>query len=444
MAKGVINVFRLRCFILFILCFWLTYTGAQAKEYDVGGGKNHYSTMAELTSSIRLASGSTVNIYPGTYTDTWNISNAKGTAAQPITIRGVNADGNPITSPQETCVFDFASNTSKLTAINIYGSSSWITIQGLAFKNATRTTNMKVVYGDVFRVWASGTVTFRYILFKNNTSTTGAKLGNNKMIVEYCEFSEGTTTHSNPHMLYSIAGKHLVVQHCYFHDYNSSRGSVIKTRDRKADILYNYIDMGTAKGGIDACHFEKRPITNQHTNVIGNIFIKSTDDGDGWAQSFVKHSHDNQKTPRPGKATIINNTFIDLTGTIEGAINLTTSSGNNNEVSNNIFFGITDLTSGGNDDTLAGKNNWIPSGVDVEGLVDSVQGTDPGFVGKGDYRLSLTSPCIDAGYGSASIQPAYQYAGTANRKERLIYGRRIDIGAYESAGNRSQKGRIKP
>ena len=49
----------------------------QGTEYDVGGGNNDYATMYALASAITLQAGDVVNIYPGTYTDEWRLTNGR-------------------------------------------------------------------------------------------------------------------------------------------------------------------------------------------------------------------------------------------------------------------------------------------------------------------------------------------------------------------------------
>ncbi|MFH0954361.1 MAG: choice-of-anchor Q domain-containing protein [Verrucomicrobiota bacterium] len=55
---------------------------------------------------------------------------------------------------------------------------------------------------------------------------------------------------------------------------------------------------------------------------------------------------------------------------------------------------------------------------------------DPGFVdaGGGDYRLVASSPCIDTGTNSEGVAESTDVNG-----RRRLFGRRVDMGAYEAA-----------
>lgn len=420
-----------RVFALWV-CLCANAAIACANTYDIGGGSNDYPSMSALLAATTPVAGDFVNIYPGVYYDSWILSGAQGTELNPITIRGVDADGNPVASPQETVVFDYNGylRTDGFAAINTTDSSAWITLQGIAIKNVT----WDPLMGGAIKAWSSGTFVARYVLFKDNATNFQAKLGNDTAILEYCEFSGGVGGpygSINHHQVYSIRSGHLIIQHCYFHDYDSKNGATIKSRDNKVDILYNYIEMGTTTAAIDAPQNESTGIIDQDTNVVGNVIIKRADDGDGWAQSFIHHSYDDQVTPRPGNVRVINNTFVDLTGVISGAFNFNTGENYTNEVKNNIFYGISDMTSAGNDDVLSGSNNWIPEGVSQDGLAGTLFGIDPGFAGNGDYRPASNSATVDSGTSGISITPSWEYAGVAGRKTRQLINGFIDVGAYE-------------
>ncbi len=73
-----------------------------------------------------------------------------------------------------------------------------------------------------------------------------------------------------------------------------------------------------------------------------------------------------------------------------------------------------------------------------------LKGTDPGFVNKAGYNYHLTSSAtslIDNGVapgtstGGYTLTPQWEYAETATKTARAIYGAAIDIGAYEYIGN---------
>jgi hypothetical protein len=78
----------------------------------------------------------------------------------------------------------------------------------------------------------------------------------------------------------------------------------------------------------------------------------------------------------------------------------------------------------------------VPSGGVVQATTNLTTNA-PGFVNEGafDYRLTATSPAIDAGTApgsaaGANLAPSYQYVHKAKRQSRPGDSR-VDIGAYE-------------
>jgi hypothetical protein len=75
------------------------------------------------------------------------------------------------------------------------------------------------------------------------------------------------------------------------------------------------------------------------------------------------------------------------------------------------------------------------SGKDI--VQDDPYTTHPGFVDRSDfnYRLAANSPAIDAGVAphGVPLTPRYQYLHRADREERYVANRAVDMGAYEFA-----------
>lgn len=405
-----------------------------ATEYDVGGGNNNFSKMSDLTTSVTLEAGDIVNIYPGTYTDPWSLRNAYGKENSPINIRGVNADGQPITSPQETVVFDFASLKFPFDRENgaiQFRSGSWIVLEGLAMKNLTQG---GISHGmNVIMTWAKNT-TFRYLLFKDNVQSFSAKGGSVKATIEYCEFSGGADTTQFIHNIYST-GDHLVIKYSYFHDYLNKGGAVIKSRDSKIEALYNYIDMGEADKAFDLC--QEASLAPHDAIIMGNIVVKPAETTDTYTQSFIRHAGDSLTTPRVGNLKAYNNTFIDLHGSVAYAFLAYAGDGYTNDFRNNVLYGVDiAVTYSDNTDVLVGNNNWIVSSAVIDpvkvNFTGTIQGADPGFTASGNYNLAQTSELINAGDNSIIPQPEYMFPDIP----RTTIGN-IDIGAYEY-GSQSQ------
>jgi PKD repeat protein len=83
-------------------------------------------------------------------------------------------------------------------------------------------------------------------------------------------------------------------------------------------------------------------------------------------------------------------------------------------------------------------NNWVTSGCLLEdAMVDTVVGTDPGYVNAawphGDFHLTSSSACINAGKNSVANLPTKEYDHPCDWVSRYDDGQ-IDIGAHEYEG----------
>ncbi|GAG12864.1 unnamed protein product, partial [marine sediment metagenome] len=91
-------------------------------------------------------------------------------------------------------------------------------------------------------------------------------------------------------------------------------------------------------------------------------------------------------------------------------------------------------TAGGVDTPTVNSNNVYGNVVNYDGGIFDPTGTNgnisaaPVFVnaGSGDYRISSTSPCRDAGWSGAPYLPAVDIRGEAR-----IVGAEVDMGCYE-------------
>ncbi len=134
--------------------------------------------------------------------------------------------------------------------------------------------------------------------------------------------------------------------------------------------------------------------------------------------------------------TLSNNTIVGNSASLQGgAISLDvclTCSVSNNIVAWN-SSGLHSSSTGNSASTFVLRNNCIynPDGYNYWNLS---QGTgditvDPGFVDRawGDYHITLSSPCANAGWDLAPGMPSVDLDGLSR-----IYGGRVDMGAYEA------------
>jgi len=396
-------------YILLVILFIFTPFIAAAVEYDVGGGGNDYATISECLAGADLGPDDIINVYPGTYAETWNtVAEDSGGTGHPVTLRGVDASGNPILTPSNTVTVDL----SGLTTINVW--SDYMTIQGIRFYGCPTT---------ALDSRAAETI-FQYLKVENSVgSITVDAESSGTIYVQYCEFSN---TGSTSHQLYSGHADHLIIQFCYFHGHDNATFNIIKFRDILVTIQYNYIEMGLAAYAIDGATNSAGEGASGDGIVIGNVIVSSVN-GLG-RNGVVKWGQE----PRAGDLYFINNTLIRTSDIDPDVFAVDLSVGSTYEISNNIFYNFSDLTRVDNAQDLIGTNNWVHTGTTDDGLASSVNGTDPGFVSMeyGGYKLSAASACVNTGDSAASYSPTYQFDSLTFFVARADDGQ-IDIGAFE-------------
>jgi hypothetical protein len=200
-----------------------------------------------------------VEIDPATYNEVkrWTVS---GTAAQPISIRGVGAsrpvfDGIGLTvdgaMPHPRAVFQVEAD--------------FITLENLEFRNARNGDN-----GAGIRVTSGNSVTVR------NCRITMCDMGimcdnNSNLVIEASEIcSNGTSLYDGYSHNFYLGGKSATVRFCYIHD--SLYGQNFKTRAHYTELLYNYI-ADSQDGEVGLVDAAETAAANSHAVMIGNIVI---------------------------------------------------------------------------------------------------------------------------------------------------------------------------
>ena len=400
-----------------------------ANTYQVGSGQT-YASIHDLLASITLAPGDLVLVNSGTYNEVVRWQQA-GTAANPITIRGVGAT-RPLFDATGLDVGGSLPNPRAIFQVE----ASNITIDNFEFINAANGNN-----GAGVRVTGAGAVAQNVVI--RNCKITYCDMGmqsdnNDTLLVDSCEVAfNGTASNSGYSHNFYLNGNKSTIQYCYIHD--SLYGQNFKTRGHYTELFYNTIanSQDGEVGLVDAAG--NTDTANSNAVMIGNIVVGKVR-GSAWNHArFVQFGQDGGNA-HTGTLYAINNTFYTLdtrTNFIDA-----NATGASAVCVNNIFLGSdTILQSGSN--PITGGTNWAQSTAVVPGGISgTVQSTSPNLanVGARDYHLLAGSSCIDAGTNAPSYQdgngaaqsgiPTFEYVIELSHVARPSAGT-LDIGAYE-------------
>jgi hypothetical protein len=443
---------------------------ARAATYEVGPGKQ-FAQISQVAPSLQP--GDTVLVYANGTTPYKGVRlRNPGTAAAPITIRGVRdqTGRRPLMSDIGVLGSDGGANIVLSFEAGHYVFEGFeVTTQGTG-----RTS------GPVINIhpWRGPNNTTRDIAIKDtllrdcpshgilsNDSSSGSILLS-YVEVTRCGFNEQyhsvylTTGDEYPLLQNSI----MQIEHSYLHD--NVGGNTIKLRSKFNKIYYNWIegaqktltnsetfyglqmigpDDGT--GGSDS--------NRRHGDVVGNVFVQNNGfaaiqiGGDGTGMSY-------------GQYRMVNNTFL-LSQSGHQAIRLRyrirSLELENNIFANRVSGGVTVLIERDGPNwpasprPLAGKANWIAPGSTVPPELQATltgPGNEPGFQNLANYDLRLrndstlinkgTNTAVSpAGYAFPTpfFLPAYHPAARTVRPLGQPIPRPadsvIDIGAYEAA-----------
>ncbi len=403
------------------LAAWLA-AGAsvRAATYQVGPTRP-YRTVGSLPA---LQAGDNVEVDPATYNEVkrWT---AGGTAAQPVTVRGVgstrpvfDATGRTVDGamPHPRAVFQVEAD--------------YITLENLEFRNARNGDN-----GAGVRVTSGNNVTVRNCRIA--TCDMGIMCDNNSnLLVEASEIcSNGTSLYDGYSHNFYLGGRSARIQFCYIHD--SLYGQNFKTRGHYTELLYNYI-ADSQDGELGLVDSTETAAANSHAVMIGNVVISRPRLSGYNSGRFIQFGQDSGGQHN-GTLFAFNNTFIAGDGRIQF---LSANAGGATIMAhNNVFYGSDKIvgTLGGG---ITGSNNWVQSTAAVPPtFYASTTGSDPGFVNRlaRDLHLAASSLCrnrglsalayLDGAGASHSGLPTLEYVNHLRNRPRPSEGQ-LDLGAY--------------
>lgn len=404
--------------------------GLSATTYNVGPGQP-YSSLQQVSSLLKP--GDVVQVYGNATYSSVSLSKS-GTAAAPITIRGVRVNGKRPVFSGGTNTLDVSGNYQVLEGIEVKGGSSRC----------------------IFHRANGITIRDSFVHDCPQHGILGADNGSGSLTLEYVEVSRsGSGTGKHPIYMATdekmYPGAVFRMEHCYLHD--QTGGHSVKSRAERNEIYYNWIEGATYREleliGPDPSGGVSASLKREDSDVVGNVIVKKQGrlpqriGGDGTGSTG-------------GRYRFVNNTFI-LQSNSSAAI-MVFDEVESLEMHDNIFYRI----GGGKveivDESTAkwtkgrqvtGQNNWMPTGsTGASGLTNSLTGTDPGFVNVGSYdvRLKAGAAVIDRGVENPATSSNYPFprglpaplmlpplhqleaVGTAASRPRVGT---IDIGAFE-------------
>lgn len=407
-------------------------TPALATTYEVGQGK----PFARLTEVVDLLDpGDLVLVYGNGATayDETVIFERPGTAAQPITIRGVRVSGRrPILTSSGRITVEFRASHYVFEGFEATGSGE----------------NHRVLYHH------ADDITVRDTLIRDcpRNGLLGADQDSGSLLLDHVEVTRcgNGQFEQGIYMATGLPGAVFRMQHSYIHDING--GNAVKSRANRNEIYFNWIEGGfyheleligpdDGTGGLPDS-------PREDSDVVGNVLIAGSDfpslvrvGGDGTGQSW-------------GRYRFVNNTFV--VGQANASVTRAFDGLESIELHNNVFVSavgagftlVRTVEAEWRDGrVIAGSNNWIQSGSTIPPeLTGTLQGTSPGLVDltANDLRPAAGSPLIDAGAGAPASPAGHAFPNPlfppgAHPPQRTvaegIAARRavgpIDIGAYE-------------
>ncbi len=426
---------------------------AHATLYEVGPSAP-YANIGDVPIES-LKAGDTVLIHARStpYREKFGIV-GKGTAASPITVRGVR-DANGVRprligeNATTRLALDYPSDTRGV--INIY-EASYVVIEGLdisrargSFKDdngnsATFQDNASTIY-----LQSGSHITIRDCIMSGSGNGFFSTSSSSDVVLE------GNYLHGNGNVGSIYEHNNYTDSNGIVFQYNrfgplceGCSGGNLKDRSAGTVIRYNWIEGGNR--ALDLVEGGWSGLASYRTTMVyGNVLIELNDSGNPQVVHYGGDSGD-ESSYRKGTLHFVHNTVVSFRA---GRTRLMRLSSNDEtaEIRNNIIY----ATAGGSQMSISdgeGKfimaGNWISSGW-TSGLsggtltqpAPQLTGSNPGFVdfAAADYHLTTTSPARDAAGALQTGAPTVdrQYVVHQDIETRVVDGT-PDIGAFEYNG----------
>lgn len=464
-------------YILFVaILMFFAFSTAYAEVHEVGPGRE-FTSIGQVPWNT-LAAGDIVLIHwrSQNYNEKWVVGRS-GTAAAPITIRGVPGpngelpviDGRNATTSPNVNFYSEARSVIKIGGSNVPSSvfANFIVIENLEIRSAhpdytfTDDSGQAQTYSSAASsifIERGKNITVRNCRIHDSANGFFAASGDdgvseNILVEGNYIFGNGIVGSIFQHNNYTAAFN-ITFQYNRFGPLRSGAPGV-NLKDRSAGLVvrYNWIEGGNRNidivNGEDSSIIRNAPEYRQ-TFVYGNVLVKQ----DGGNNQSVHYGGDTGSTDgyRKGKLYFHNNTLYSTRAGTTVAVRLSTID-ETCDMRNNILFN----TSAGTNMALLAEtgqltlaNNWAKTGWRnshegggftgiVTGAATMVTGTAPGFVDAAaqDFRLLSTSAAVNAGTAMhPDVLPTHnvirQYVKHQSSEARPVSGA-FDLGAFEFA-----------
>lgn len=361
-------------------------SSAGATTLSVGPGAK-YSTIQDAWNVVQP--GDVIEVQGGqTYTGTFLLdSGHSGTAAAPITLRGMPVNGQrPILKGIGPGQYD---------NMVVYLNANYFVMESFEIVGNDNDTDYCLVHG-------ADQVTLRDLVVHDclhQAGLVGDDNGSGSLTLEYSEFYNNGSGESS-HQIYMATdqqmypGSMFTMRYCYVHD--GLGGNNVKSRSERNEIDYNWIE-GAFYHQLDLIG----PDTGAtmfpcDSDVVGNVFVNTS----SWRVARIGGDGSGDSN---GHYRFVNNTMIlDSMSTSVIALQYTVAS---LEMYNNVIMapmpGITvyDIEDeSGPAAVFYGSNNWVVTGTTSipAPWTMTLKGADPGFVAAAtdDFRPTASSPLV--------------------------------------------------
>lgn len=396
------KAFVFRCLLILVLAAPVAASAnlqaaTPAATYEVGPGRQ-YARLSQVAGLLNP--GDLVLVYGNGATpyEETVIFTRPGTAASPITIRGVRVAGRrPILSSPNAITVEFR--------------ASHYVFEG--FESTGTADNHRVLYHH------ADNIKIRDTLIRDcpRHGLLGADSDSGSLLLEYVEVTNcGHEVYEHAiYMATGLPGAVFRMQFCYLHDNKGGNG--VKSRANRNEIYYNWIEGSfyheleligpdDGSGGLPSS-------PREDSDVVGNVLVKRQEfpviariGGDGTGQTW-------------GRYRFVNNTIVVQTA---GATVIRAFHGLESlEMHNNV---VVSAAGGGvnlvrtvearwrNGEAIGGSRNWIQTGSTIPaGLTQTIQGASPGFVNlaSSDLRPQAGSPLVNAGADAPATLPDHPF-----------------------------------
>jgi hypothetical protein len=384
-----------------------------AATYQVGPGRT-YTQLQPLFDAVDLEPGDIVEVDGNTtYNGNIILREADGGApGNPVTLRGIRING-------QRPILLGGTNTIEFRLAN------HVVFEGFEVVGSVADNTFRCIYHH------SHDVLIRDVLVRDcpRHGILGADNDSGSLTVEYSEIRNAGSAQFN-HAIYMATDelrfpgsvfrlRHSVVRDSSFGD-SGTGGNLIKSRAERNEIYYNWLEGAWFHTleliGPDPAGGVPQNAAREDSDIVGNVIVHDQDfgailrfGGDGTGQSNGRYRFVNNTVIRRGGSNDTPTIFRLFDG-IESV-----------EMHNNVFlregassFRVireVEAVWVGGVSRIRGSRNWVDAGSTFlpPGWVDTLTGTDPGFVSAAanDFRPALGSPLLDAG-GPAATAAGYE------------------------------------